>query len=61
MNNSNTPTKTPNKLSQIERITMAEIYEYHRARRATGTTTQQEARHQIAKSVFQTEQQKRKN
>ncbi len=61
MNSIKTPIQTPNKLSQIERLAMAEIYEYHRARRATGTTTQQEARHQVAKSVFQTEQQRRKN
>ena len=57
MNNSNTPTKTPNKLSQIERLALAVIQEYHCARRATGTTTQQEVRHQVAKSVFLAEQQ----
>ena len=51
-----TPIQTPNKLTEAERWAMTVIYEYHCARRATGTKTNQEETHRVAKSVFLDEQ-----
>jgi hypothetical protein len=57
MKNSNNPSNSPSKLSQVAKLSLSEIIGYHRDRITTGTTAVQDVTYQVAKSVFLAEQQ----